>query len=144
MRLVRRSSAVLYIGSLALAIYACETSRRIGGVQPDTQAPTVDLSNTAADTQDIAGGLQFHAQANDNLGLKTIDLTFSGGLIGQLDTLFTTQVKAYNVSHQLTFGSGSGAGGLIQIVGRAVDGNGNFAVDTIFIYLQNVQALRVR
>src|SRR5262249_25230601 len=50
----------------------------------------------------------------------------------------------YNVGHTLTFGSGSGAGGLIQIVGRAVDGNGNFAVDTIYIYLQNIQALRVR
>ena len=144
MRLVRRSSAVLFIGSLALAIYACETSRRIGGVQPDTQSPTIDLSNTAGDTQDIAGGLQFHVQANDNLGLKTIDLTFSGGLIGQLDTLFTTEVKNYNVSHTLAFSGSSGAGGLIQIVGRAVDGNGNFAEDTIYIYLQNIQALRVR
>jgi len=144
MRLVRRSSAVLFIGSLALAIYACETSRRIGGVQPDTQAPTITLSNSAGDTQDIAGGLRFNVQANDNLGLKTIDLTFSGGLIGQLDTLFTTEVKNYNLGHTLTFGGSSGAGGLIQIVGRAVDGNGNFAEDTIFIYLQNVQALRVR
>jgi hypothetical protein len=144
MRLVRRSSAVLYIGALALAIYACETSRRIGGVQPDTQSPTIDLTNTAGDTQDIAGGLRFNVQANDNLGLKTIDLTFSGGLIGQLDTLFTAEVKNYNVGHTLAFGASSGAGGLIQIVGRAVDGNGNFAEDTIFIFLSNVQALRVR
>lgn len=144
MRPVRRSSAVLYIGALALAIYACETSRRIGGVQPDTQAPTITLANTAGDTQDIAGGLRFNVQANDNLGLKTVDLTFSGGLIGQLDTTFTTTVKAYNVGHTLTFGSGSGAGGLIQIIGRAVDGNGNFDSDTIYIYLSNVQALRVQ
>ncbi|PYO93160.1 MAG: hypothetical protein DMD62_10800 [Gemmatimonadetes bacterium] len=144
MRLVRRSSAVLYIGSLALAVYACETSRRIGGVQPDTQSPTITLTNAGGDTQDIAGGLRFNVQANDNLGLKTIDLTFSGGLIGQLDTLFTTEVKTYNVGHTLTFSGGSGAGGLIQIVGRAVDGNGNFAEDTVFIYLQNIQALRVR
>ncbi len=144
MRLVRRSSAVLFIGSLALAIYACETSRRIGGVQPDTQSPTITLSNSAGDTQDIAGGLRFNVQANDNLGLKTIDLTFSGGLIGQLDTLFTTEVKNYNVGHTLTFSGSSGAGGLIQIVGRAVDGAGNFAEDTLFIYLQNIQALRVR
>src|SRR5881394_2843404 len=143
-RVVRRSSAVLYIGSLALAVYACETSRRIGGVQPDTQSPTITLTNAGGDTQDIAGGLRFNVQANDNLGLKTIDLTFSGGLIGQLDTLFTTEVKTYNVGHTLTFSGGSGAGGLIQIVGRAVDGNGNFAEDTVFIYLQNIQALRVR
>jgi hypothetical protein len=144
MRLVRRSTAVLYIGSLALAIYACETSRRIGGVQPDTQSPTLTLSNAAGDTQDIAGGLRFNVQANDNLGLKLVDLTFSGGFIGQLDTTFTTTVKSYNVGHTLNFGASSGAGGLIQIVGRAVDGNGNFAEDTLFIYLSNVQALRVR
>src|SRR5204862_991527 len=106
--------------------------------------PTITLTNAGGDTQDIAGGLRFNVQANDNLGLKTIDLTFSGGLIGQLDTLFTTEVKTYNVGHTLTFSGGSGAGGLIQIVGRAVDGNGNFAEDTVFIYLQNIQALRVR
>jgi hypothetical protein len=144
MRLVRRSTAVLYIGSLALAIYACETSRRIGGVQPDTQSPTLTLSNTAGDTQDIAGGLRFHVLAQDNLGLKTVDLTFSGGFIGQLDTTFTTTVKNYNVGQTLNFAAGSGAGGLIQIIGRAVDGAGNFAGDTIYIYLSNVQALQVR
>ena len=55
MRLVR-SGTVLWIGALALAVYACETSRRIGGVQSDTQSPFITLTNTAGDTQDIAGG----------------------------------------------------------------------------------------
>jgi len=47
MRLVRRSNAILSIGALALAVYACETTRRIGGVDPDSQSPTVTLTNTA-------------------------------------------------------------------------------------------------
>ena len=41
------------------------------------------------------------------------------------------------------FPANSGAGGLIQVIGRATDGAGNFAEDTIFIFLNNVQALKV-
>lgn len=143
MRLVRRSNAIVSIGALALAVYACETTRRIGGVDPDSQSPTVTLTNTAGDTQDIAGGLRFSVQATDNLGLKTVDLIFSGGLNGVLDTLFQSAVTNYNVSHTLTFPANSGNGGNITIIARATDGRGNFAVDTITIFLSNVQALQV-
>src|SRR5712691_8944364 len=143
MRLVSRGTALLGIASLALGIYACETSRRIGGVQPDITPPVISLTNTAGDTQDIAGGLRFSVQAIDNLGLKSVDLTFSGGLISTLDTTFNSTVKNYSVGRTLTFSSSSGAGGLITIVGRASDGNGNSAEDTLVIFLSNVQALRV-
>jgi hypothetical protein len=144
MRLVRGSTAILSIGSLALAVYACETARNIGGVQRDVTSPVITLSNSAGDTQDIAGGLNFNVSAVDNLALKSVHLTFSGGLIGTLDTVFTGQVKTYDVSRSLTFAANSGSGGLIQIVGRATDGAGNFSEDTISIYLANIQALRVR
>ncbi|HYX81406.1 MAG TPA: hypothetical protein VE714_03370 [Gemmatimonadales bacterium] len=143
MRLIRRSTAVLSLASLALAVYACETARNIGGVQRDVTAPVISLSTTK-DTQDIANGLTFSVSAVDNLGLKSVDVTFSGGLFGSLDTTFTSQVKTYAVGHTLTLSASSGSGGLIQLVGRATDGAGNFSEDTIFIYLQNVQALRVR
>ncbi len=144
MRLVTRSTALWGMSALALAIWACETTRRPFGIQPDTQEPAILLTNTAGDTQDIAGGLRFSVQAVDNLALKTIGLTFSGGLIGTLDTNFTGQVKDYSVARTLTFSPSSGAGGNIMIVGRATDGAGNFAEDTLFIFLSNVQALRVR
>ena len=144
MRLVTRSTAFWGISALALAVWACETSRNLNGVQPDRTAPFISLSNTAGDTQDISAGLRFTVAALDNLGLKNIDLSFSGGLIGTLDTTFTSTVKNYAVSHTLNFGAGSGAGGSIMIIGRATDGAGNFAEDTIFIFLSNVQALRVR
>jgi len=142
MRLVRRSNAILSIGALALAVYACETARNIGGT-PDTQSPIVKITSTAGDTQDIAGGLRFNVQASDNLGLKTIDLVFSGGLNGVLDTVFHSAVTAYNVSHTLTFPANSGNGGNITIIARVTDGRGNFAADTITIFLSNVQALQV-
>ena len=144
MRLGTRGSAVWGIGALALALSACETTRNPGGIQRDVTSPAITLTNTAGDTQDISGGLRFNVQAVDNLALKSVQLTFSGGFIGVLDTVFTGQVKTYTVSRTISFGSGSGAGGSIMIVGRATDGAGNFAEDTIFIFLSNVQALRVR
>jgi len=145
MRLVRigRGTALLSVGALALAVWACETARNIGGIQRDITPPSITLTNTAGDTQDIAGGLRFNVSAVDNLALLSVNLTFSGGLIGTLDTSFIGQVKTYSVARQITFPAGSGAGGSIMIVGRATDGAGNFAADTIFIFLRNVQALQV-
>jgi hypothetical protein len=144
MRLVRRGTALWSIGALALAVYACETSRRLGGIQLDTTPPVIKLTNTAGDTQPIAGGLRFNVQASDNLALQDINLTFSGGFIAVVDTIFNTQVKNYTVARTITFPANSGAGGLIKIVGRATDGAGNAAKDSIVIFLSNVQALRVR
>src|SRR5438874_7327006 len=143
MRLVRGSTAILSIGSLALAVYACETTRRINGVQPDTQSPVITLTNSAGATQNISGGLRFTVQATDNLGLKTIDLRFSGGLNGVLDTIFQTAVTNYAVSHTLPSPASSGNGGNITLIGRATDGRGNFSEDTLTIFLSNVQALQV-
>src|SRR6266705_1650926 len=145
MRLVRirRGTALLSASALALAVWACETARNIGGIQRDVTPPAITLTNAAGDTQAIAGGLHFNVSAVDNLALKSVNLTFSGGLIGTLDTSFIGQVKTYSVGRSITFPSNSGAGGNITIVGRATDGAGNFAEDTLSIFLSNVQALQV-
>ncbi len=128
----------------AAMVAACETARNPGGVQRDVIAPTILLSNTVGDTQDIAAGLQFDVHATDNLGLKTIRLTYSGGYIaGPIDTTLTSAVTTLDIQEHIKFPGNSGAGGLIRIVGRAIDGAGNFAEDTIFIFLNNVQALKV-
>ena len=132
------------ITALVTTVWACETTRNPIGTQRDLTPPVIVLSNTAGDTQAIAGGLRFTVTANDNLGLKTIRLTYSGGYIaGPIDTTFITQVKSYTVAKTITFPSNSGAGGNVQIIGRAIDGAGNFGEDTLFIFLSNVQALRV-
>jgi len=133
----------IVVSVLALWGGACETTRNPGGIQRDLTEPSILLTNTAGDTQDIAGGLRFNVSAVDNLALKSIRLTFSGGYIAQADTTFTGQVKTYTASKTITFPSGSGAGGGITIVARATDGAGNFAEDTVFIFLSNVDALRV-
>jgi hypothetical protein len=132
------------VASLGAALAACETARNIGGVQRDLTPPVILLSNTVGDTQDIAKGLQFKIDASDNLSLKTIRVTFSGGYIaGPFDTTFITQTTTKTIAWKTTFPSNSGAGGNIQVIARAIDGAGNFAEDTLFIFLSNVQALRV-
>jgi len=128
--------------ALAGAVGACETARNPGGVLRDVDAPVIVLS-PAADTQQIAAGLSFTVNATDNLGLKDIRLTYSGGYIAQTDTVFNTAVTSYNQGTRVTFPPGSGAGGFITIIGRATDGAGNFSEDTIVVFLSNVQALAV-
>jgi hypothetical protein len=145
MRQVRRGRQLggIFVLALTLWVGACETTRNPGGIQRDVTQPSITLSNTAGDTQNISGGLRFSVSAVDNLALKSVNITFSGGFISTLDTTFTTQVKTYTSSKTITFPANSGAGGGITVIGRATDGAGNFAEDTIFIFLANVQALRV-
>src|SRR5204863_385704 len=127
--------------ALAGAVGACETARNPGGVLVDRISPTIALS--AADTQQIANGLQFSVDASDNLGLKEILVTFSDPTIGQTDTIFNTTVTSFNKSTIITFPANSGSGGSITITGRATDGAGNFTQATTVVFLSNVQALTV-
>src|SRR5437763_8851482 len=130
-------------GMVALAgLWACETARNPGGVQHDLIPPIITLTANA-DTEPIASGLQFTVDASDNLGLKDVQLTYTGGYLAQTDTVFNTTVTTFNVGESITFPANSGAGGLITIIGRATDGAGNFASDTITVFLSNVQALTV-
>jgi hypothetical protein len=128
--------------ALAGVVGACETARNPGGVQPDRIPPSITLSTTA-DTQQIATGLSFNVDASDNLGLKDIRLTYAGGYIAQTDTIFNSAVTSFNQGTHVTFPATSGAGGFITIIGRATDGQGNFAEDTVVVFLSNVQALNV-
>src|SRR5207247_10268810 len=139
MRQVLRGTALWGILVSALALWACETTRHIGGVQPDTQKPSITLSNTVSDTQAIADGLRFNVSAIDNLALKEILLTFTGGLSGQIDTIFTGTVKTYNVARTIIFAANSRASGPTQSVGRPTDRAGNLADDTIPTVRTNVR-----
>ncbi len=148
-----RAVAILWgMCVLALAGWACEAAPNPGGFQKDLIPPTIALSAssgkgaTAAnpDTQLIGNGLTFTVGATDNLALNDIRLIFSGGLIDTTDTIFFNQtLKTATLPVHITFPANSGAGRLIQIVGRATDGAGNSAEDTLFVFLVNVNALSV-
>src|SRR5438552_821067 len=109
-------------GVLLTAVWACETARNPGGIQRDLTPPTISLTKAAPDTQDISAGLTFSVSATDNLGLKDIRLTYTGGYLALTDTVFFSTLTAATIPVHITFPSGSGAGGLIRIVGRATDG----------------------
>src|SRR6266540_6416548 len=111
----RRGTALWGIVVFALALWAgaCETTRNLGGIQRDTQEPSILLTNTAGDTQPIANGLQFGVSAIDNLALKEIRLTFTGGYGAVADTVFIGTVKTYTKPWTITFPSTSAAGGFI-------------------------------
>jgi hypothetical protein len=142
MRQVRGLRGWCGIVALAGSVWACETARNPGGIQRDLLPPAIKLKATA-DTQQIAQGLPFTIDASDNLSLADIQLTYTGGYIAQTDTVFTTQTKTYSATKVITFPANSGAGGRIKIVGKATDGAGNYAVDSIFVFLSNIQALKV-
>src|ERR1041384_6279451 len=109
MRVGRLGRTFVCVASLGAALAACETARNIGGVQRDLTPPVILLSNTVGDTQDIAKGLQFKIDASDNLSLKTIRVTFSGGYIaGPFDTTFITQTTTKTI--RVTFSGGYIAG----------------------------------
>src|SRR5438128_2011309 len=131
------------LGVLVATGWACETARNPGGIQRDLIPPTIVLT-TSADTQQIASGLSFSVSAGDNLGLKEVRLTFTGGYLAVTDTIFNTTVTSFGRGVTVTFPPTSGAGGLITIIGRATDGAGNFTEDTLVIFLVNVAALRDR
>ncbi len=139
MRGVREWCALV---ALAGVVGACETARNPGGVLRDQIPPTITLV-AASDTQQISNGLSFTVAATDNLGLKDVRLTYSDPSIGQSDSIFTSAVTTFSQSEHISFPPTSGAGGFITIIGRATDGAGNFAEDTIVIFLSNVQALSV-
>src|SRR3989441_682475 len=84
-------------GVLLAAVWACETARNPSGIQRDLTPPTISLTKTPPDTQDIAAGLTFSVSATDNLGLKDIRLTYTGGYIALTDTVFFSTVTASSI-----------------------------------------------
>jgi hypothetical protein len=143
MRQVRGKRVVWGLGVLVAAVSACESSRTPGGFVRDIVPPTIRLS-TSADTQQIASGLSFTVTAADNLALNDVQLSYSGGYLFQSDTVFANQtLTSYSQGVIISAGQLGGAGGLITIAGRATDGAGNTAVDTLRIFLVNIAALKV-
>src|SRR5258705_2470304 len=63
MRHARRGTVLCGLVVSALALWGCETSRNIGGVQRDNVSPAILLTNTAGETQDIASGVRLNVSA---------------------------------------------------------------------------------
>src|SRR2546428_11864237 len=113
-------------GVLLTAVWACETARNPSGIQRDLTPPTINLTKTPPDTQDISAGLTFAVSATDNLGLKDIRLTYTGGYIAPTDTGFFSTVTASSIPVHITFPPTSNRGGPTPPRGRATARAGDF------------------
>ncbi len=132
----------LALCGLGLAGWACESALYPGGFMRELTAPTITMA-APSDTELIANGLTFTVNATDQLALNDVKLTYSGGFIDTTDTIFRNQtLTKVTLPVTVSFPVTSGAGGNIKIVGRATNGGGNTASDSLVIYLSNVQALR--
>ncbi|HEY6222198.1 MAG TPA: hypothetical protein VIW26_00305 [Gemmatimonadales bacterium] len=141
---VARVRAIVGILTATGAVFACESNRNVGGVGRDTTQPTITLTPVVTDTQNVTTGLQFTVNASDNLTLSVIRLTYTGGYVaGPVDTTFPVGTPNVNFTRTITFPTNTTVGGNVRVVGRAVDGAGNFAEDTIQIFMINVQALNI-
>jgi hypothetical protein len=139
-----RVRAIVALVTAGGAVFACETNRNVGGVGRDTTQPTITLTPVVNDTQNVTSGLQFTVSASDNLTLSLIRLTYTGGYVaGPVDTTFPVGTPNVSFQRTITFPANTTVGGNVRIVGRAVDGAGNFSDDTIQIFMVNVQALNV-
>jgi len=131
--------------ALAFAVFAaCNEQTVSPGVQPDLVPPSVSIVKTAGDTMDISNGLQFTVNASDNLGLRVVSVLLEGGLDGQLDSNFSSQVTSLTLPFDIRLPEGSAAGGWILITASAADGNNNGALEQDSVFLKNEDALIVQ
>ena len=123
-------------------VVGCNESALSPGLNPDLTPPSVSVA-TPGDTTDLTQGVKFQVDASDNLGLKAVSVLLEGGLDGQLDTVFTSQVTTFSLPIEIILPEGTAAGGWIIITASAVDGNNNGNVDKDSIFLKNEDALIV-
>lgn len=136
---LRGAALALLLGLAA----ACTEQRFQLGVEQDQTAPTVAIVNSSGDTLQVQQGIRFTVNATDNLGLRRITVSLTGGFTGTLDTTFTTAVTTASLGVQITLPANTTAGGLIIVTATATDGNNNAASDTASLFLVNLSALNV-
>lgn len=106
------------------------------GTTSDANPPVLDL---AGDPSDIDTVLAFSADARDNLGLKTIHVTVSGGVAFTFDTTFTSAVTSTTLPFTLSVPRSVPAGTSVTVIGFATDGAGNRSLtDTLRLTVGNL------
>jgi len=132
----------LVLGCAAL-LSACNEQQVIGGFIEDQTDPAVSINKTRGDTLLIEDGLIFAVNAGDNLALRTLRITLSGGFSATLDTTFSSGVTSASVPVLIEFPSNTTAGGVILISATATDGAGNTGIAVDSVFLTNSEALNV-
>ncbi|MGD2134858.1 MAG: hypothetical protein PVF27_01810 [Gemmatimonadales bacterium] len=139
-RAIARGAAVFVA---ALVLGSCNEQRLQPFVQDDTFPPSVVIDKTAGDTLDVTEGIQFDVTATDNLGLKVLSVSLTGGYLAQLDSVFTSAVTSVTRSVDIPLPNNTPAGGWVIITASVSDGRDNSASAVDSIFLVNEAALTV-
>lgn len=112
------------------------------GTTGDANPPALDLAGEASGQDTV---LAFSADARDNLGLKTITVSVTGGVQFTFDTTFTSAVTSMSIPFKLNVPRSVPSGTAVTVVGSATDGSGNRSLpDTLRLAVGNVAPPSVR
>lgn len=142
-RNVRAGAALV---SLIAALGACNEQSLAPGIARDLTPPTIQISRgSSLDTVNISEGLNFQVVASDNLALRVVSVSVTGGVTRGIDTTFAGAVTP-QVTIPITeaFPENTTVGGWVFVEASATDGAGNasgIVADSIFLF--NVNALIV-
>ncbi|MEO8193829.1 MAG: hypothetical protein ABI681_08250 [Gemmatimonadales bacterium] len=139
----RRGAGLIVIAAAVALTTACSDSTSSPGNDlSDKSPPTIHLSKggTTADTV-----LAFQVEVKDNLGIKTIKVTLSGGLSLSFDTTFTTANTDAIVPFNISVPRSIPRGTPVVVSAFALDGASNKSLtDTLNLTVGNVPAAEVR
>lgn len=108
----------------------------------DKAAPAVTLSKSTAAVSDTT--LAFVVHVTDNLGIKSVHVGLTGGLVAVYDTTFTTAVTDITIPLTFNTSRGTPAGTPVSVTANATDGAGNTSkTDTLTLTVGNVPPAEV-
>jgi hypothetical protein len=141
---VQNRAIIGAISGFTLIATACSESQFQPGFENDRFAPTIAIVKTAGDTLELEGGIEFGVIASDNLGLKNVSISLTGGYNVNIDTTFTSAVQQVALQVSIELPPTTTAGGHIDIAALATDGNNLTGGAQDSVFLKNEAALSVR
>lgn len=126
--------------AVTLALGCTDTA----GLDPfaDRAPPSVELVQGAAAGDSV---ISFVANVSDNLGIKTVSITLTGGVSAALDTTFTSAVTSTSLSFRIPVPSSVVPGTAVTITAVAVDGAGNSSEPAMLLLgVGNLESANVR
>jgi hypothetical protein len=129
-----RLTAGIFAAVFAAAVYACSDSTG-SSVTADSNAPSVSLTKMSSADSIVA----FSVGVKDNLGIKSIHVSVTGGLVRTFDTTFTSANTDVTIPFQIIAPSSVPKGSPVFVTASAIDGAGNKSpVDSLSLTVGNL------
>lgn len=137
------ASGFIAVAAAAILAGACsDASTGPGGDLSDKSPPTVHLAKGGTTLDSV---IAFQVEVKDNLGIKSIKVSVSGGLTMSFDTTFTTASTAAIVPFNISVPRSIPLGTPVVVSAYALDGALNRSpTDTLNLTVGNVPPAEVR